>query len=96
MINGLTDNKASVPDLVRSLIVFFHGINCMDLIDFAGDAHDFHLNDGMPRHEANRLMIGEMAGLVAITAYLTILFGIALWIYRILPDCVSDFYWRIV
>lgn len=96
MSNGLTDNKASVPDRVRSLIVFLHGFEVMDKIDLIGDMHDSWLESGVERHKANRLMIGEMAGQPSIPAYITLTFWMALWIYTILPDYISDMYWAFV
>jgi hypothetical protein len=94
MHRGLTDNKASVPDWARSLIVFCHGYNVMDLIDLIGAMHDGWLKDGVERHKANRMMIGEMASQSAIPAYLTLAFWFMLWIYTILPDYISRWYWR--
>jgi hypothetical protein len=96
MTNGLTDNKASVPDWVRSLIVFLHGFVVMDIIDLAGGVHDMHLADGLDQKKANRFMIAELAGQVLVPAYLTLLLWLALWIYRILPDAIGDLYWSVV
>ena len=96
MTNGLTDNKASVPDWVRSLIVFFHGFVVMDIIDLAGGVHDHHLKSGLDRKKANRFMVAELAGQVLVPAYLTLLLWFALWLYRILPDAIGDLYWSMV
>ena len=96
MSQGLTDNKASVPQWTRSLIVFFHGCDVMDLIDITGSLHDSNLKDGIGRKQANRLMISEMAGLVSIPAYITLGFWFMLWVYRMLPDYISRLYWRVV
>ena len=96
MANGLTDQKASVPKWGRSLIVFIHGVNVMDMMDLIGAVHDHNLKGGMDRHAANRLMVGEMASQLAIPAYLTLIFWAALWIYAALPGCIADLYWRLV
>ena len=96
MTNGLTDRRASVPDWVRSLIVFLHGIVVMDIIDISGGVHDIHLADGIDRKKANRFMVAELAGQVLVPAYLTLLLWFFLWLYRILPDPIADFYWSMV
>ncbi len=95
MHRGLTDNKASLPDWVRSLIVFFHGIDVMDQIDRIGVMHDKWLKDGIDRHKANRLMIGEMASRPSIPAYITLIFWFLLWVYTLLPVYISQIYWRL-
>jgi len=89
------DNKASVPNWLRSLIVFCHGYNCMDLIDLIGCVHDFNLQSRMNRRKANRLMIGEMVSHPAIPSYLSLTFWVALVVYTALPDYISRFYWRV-
>lgn len=96
MTSKRQDNKASVPSWVRSLIVFCHGIDCMDLIDLIGCIHDHNLKSGMDRRRANRLMVGEMASHPGVPAYLTLTFWAALTIYTVLPDYISGFYWWMV
>jgi len=95
MFTGSQDNKASVPAWVRSLIVFIHGIDVMDQIDRIGSEHDKWLNDGVERHKANRLMIGEMASRPSIPAYITLIFWFLLWVYTLLPVYISQIYWRL-
>ncbi len=90
------DGKASVPEWVRSLIVFIHGIALMDAIDAIGAKHDSRLKGGMGQHKANRMMIGEMASNLFVPAYITLIFWVMLSLYTALPDPIADLYWSMV
>jgi len=68
----------------------------MDLIDLAGAQHDSNLRKRMARRRANRIMIGEMVSQTSIPAYITLIFWLSLWLYRVLPREVTGVYWRMV
>ena len=96
MNNRPTDSKARVPEWVRSLIVFIHCFVVMYIIDCAGGVHGIHLAEGLDQKKANRFMVAELAGQVLVPAYLTLLLWLALWLYRVTPDAISDLYWSMV
>lgn len=94
-MQGVDDNKASVPSLVRWFIVRVWRPSVMDALDWAGRRHDRRLRHGMCRAVANRKMAADMARKAEIPALIVIIIWALLAFYAALPQQLRSLYWKL-